>query len=168
MASSNSESHADGLLSHLRRIPNFFAELKCDRVQAFAYNGDIHKLVSFKTSDAFIEFWGVPQDCLSSEPPCSAAHSAFTFDNLLQAANLVATAFLHPNLFSMCRQKSRGSAGLRSGWSVDHVKEIVVVRTVPPVCVVSLYPSFFSNRLPSPASVAGLTSLLAPLLSLAG
>ena len=96
MASSNSESHADGLLSRLRRIPNFFAELKCDRVQAFAYNGDIHKLVlSFKTSDAFIEFWGVPQDCFLSEPPCSAAHSAFTFDNLLQAANLVATAFLH-------------------------------------------------------------------------
>ena len=96
MASSNSESHADGLLSRLRRIPNFFAELKCDRVQAFAYNRDIQKLVSFKTSDAFIELWGVPQDCLSSEPPCSAAHSAFAFDNLLQAANLVATAFLHP------------------------------------------------------------------------
>ena len=72
-------------------MSKFFAEHKRDQVQAFAYARDIHQLVSFKTSDAFIEFLDIPQDCLQSEPRLSA-RSAFAFDNFLQAANLVATS----------------------------------------------------------------------------
>ena len=71
----------------------FFTEHKRNQVQAFAYDEDIHQLEPFKTSDAFIEFLGVPQNLLlQSEPPRSTAHSLFTFDNFVQAANFVATS----------------------------------------------------------------------------
>ena len=63
----------------------FFTEHKRNQVQAFAYDEDIHQLAPFKTSDAFIEFLGVPQNLLQPEPPQSAAHSPFTFDNLVDA-----------------------------------------------------------------------------------
>ena len=74
----------------LRSDPSKFDEHKCNQVQAFAYDEDIHQLASFKKSDAFIEFLGVPQNLLQSEPPRSAAHSLFTFDNFVQATNFVA------------------------------------------------------------------------------
>jgi len=66
----------------------FFAEHKRDQVQAFAYDEDIHQPVPFETSNAFIEFLGVPQNLLQSEPPPS--HIPFTFDNFVDAAGSVA------------------------------------------------------------------------------
>ena len=59
-------------------------------VQTFAYDEDIHQPVPFKTSDAFIKFLGVPQNLVPSEPPRSAAHIPFTFDNFVDAAGSVA------------------------------------------------------------------------------
>ena len=85
-----SGSHPAGQSSRIKRIPKLFAEHKRDQVQAFAYNNVIHELVSFETSGAFIKFLEVPQKHLQSQPPRDT-DSAFTFDNFLQAANLVAT-----------------------------------------------------------------------------
>ena len=70
-ASGLAQPHPAGPSSRLRKTPKFFAEHKCDHVQAFAYTKDIHQLAPFKTSDAFIRYLGVPQDLLQSEPPLS-------------------------------------------------------------------------------------------------
>ena len=91
-ASGLAEPYPAGPSSRLRKIPLFFAEHKRDQVQAFAYDEDIHQPTPFKTPDAFIKFLGVPQNLLQSQPPRSAAHSPFTFDNFVGAANSVATS----------------------------------------------------------------------------
>ena len=70
----------------------FFAEHKYNQVQAFAYDEEIHKPTPFEMPDAFMEFLGVPQNLLQSRPPQSAAHSPFTFDNFVNAANSVTTS----------------------------------------------------------------------------
>ncbi|KIO27847.1 hypothetical protein M407DRAFT_22897 [Tulasnella calospora MUT 4182] len=78
--------------SPVTRVPLPFAKHKCDQVQTFEYDANIHQLADFQTPDALIRFLHVAADLLPPNTPHQEPNDAarFTLENFLNAANIMA------------------------------------------------------------------------------
>jgi hypothetical protein len=71
------------------KVPKHFAIHKRSEFHAFGLDPDIHLMKPFEGQQDFINFLGVPEDRIPSNPPTAASHQ-FTSSEFVEAANAMA------------------------------------------------------------------------------